>query len=54
METKEWMWKQWGGGCVGFSSGDRDSGADFYEHSMQALVYLCWKCVANDGDYVEE
>jgi hypothetical protein len=29
------------------------AGADFYELSIQALVYLWRKCIAGDGDYVE-
>ena len=33
--------------CVVFT------GADFYEHSMQALVHQC-KCIANGSDYVEK
>ncbi len=28
------------------------AGSDFYEHSMQAPVQYCQKCIANDDEYV--
>jgi len=30
------------------------AGADFYEHSMQALVHRWQKCIANGGDEVKK
>ena len=30
------------------------TGADFYEHGLQALLHPCQKCIANGGDYVEK
>ena len=62
METKHWMWAQWGSGwCISAvvtatwkTSCVPESRADFYEHGMQAFVH-CWrKCIANGGDYVEQ
>lgn len=31
-----------------------ESHIDFYEHNMQGLVHLQWKCTANGGYYVEK
>ena len=30
------------------------TGADSYEHDMQALVYHWWKYIANGGDCIEK
>lgn len=39
---------------TGVGKGVTLADADFYEHSVQPLVY-CWlKCIANGGDYVEK
>ena len=55
--TKQKMWAHWGSEWFHFGSGNSDSrstGADFYEHDMHALVHWWWKCITNDGDYVEK
>ena len=30
------------------------SGVNFYKCGMQALIHHWWKCIVNDGDYVEK
>ena len=35
-------------------SGVTSTGADFYEHGMQALVHRWQKCIANGGDFVKK
>jgi len=47
LETKQWMWAQWGGGCcvsavvtvTWKTNCVPDGHTDFYEHGMQALVH---------------
>ena len=57
METKQWMWAQWDV-CGVFQQWwwwqwVTSTGADFYKHSMQALVHCWWECIANGGYYVK-
>ena len=59
LEGNQWMWTQWGSGwCFSSDSGEwlwtTSTGADVYEHSMQALVQHWWKCIASGGDYAEK
>jgi len=57
METKQWMWAQGGGEwCVSavMIVIICSAGADCYECSMKALAHPCRKCIAPDGDCVEE
>ena len=30
------------------------TGSNFYQLGMEALVLCWWKCIANDGDYIEK
>ena len=58
METKLWMWAQWGSGwyflAVVTTTVVHLPDADFYKHGVQAPVH-CWqKCIANGVDYVEK
>ena len=55
METKQWMWEQWGSGwCISAvvtATVVTSSGADFYKWVMKALVHHWQECIANGGDY---
>ena len=57
METKQWIWAQWGGAwwvsAVLTVIVVIAAAADIYEHGTQTLVH-CWqKCIGNRGDYVK-
>ena len=56
MATKQWMWAQWGGAFHQRQQWQwvTTAGADFYKHSMQALIHCWWKCTANGGYCVEK
>ena len=54
METKQWLWAQWDGGWCFEAVATATMGADFYKHGKQALVYACWRCIANGSDYIEK
>ena len=51
VETKQWMWAQWGGAwCVSavVTKGEF-CWCSFYERDIQALVYHWWKYIATGG-----
>ena len=59
LETKQWMWAQWGVAVCTCDSDMKDKTysrqpRDFCECGMQALVHWWWKFTANGGDYVEK
>ena len=56
METKQWMWAQWGSGwCISAAVAVVTSaGTGGYGCSMQALVHCWWECTANGGDCIEK
>ena len=51
MDTKQWIWAQWGGGWWNaVEQWITSIGTDIYEHSTQTLVHRWWKCTATGGD----
>ena len=58
METKSWMWAQWGADDMFQQWPQRKqvtfTGADFYESSMHAFVHHCHKCTVNGSNNVEK
>jgi len=56
MGTKQWTSTQWGGVWQQWWQWQwvTSTGADFYEHTMQALLNYWWKSIANGGDCIEK
>ena len=58
METKQWMWAQWGSGwcisAVATATLFTSAGANFYKHGMQAIVHHWQNCTANAGGHPEK
>jgi len=58
METKQWMWAQWGSrwcfSAMAIVTVGHLHWSRCYECIMQALVHRWWKCKANGGDYAEK
>ena len=39
VDTKQWMWAQWGSRCVCFSSGDSNSGSPLLVQTLTSMIF---------------